>query len=222
MRVQISIEFHLMSPGGDFLQTHMAREKATRLQRRADRKTMTRYHGALPLSAVMAATRSNWMTAIANAGLWHTDHTDGKDAKKARSLWPNLPRTNASTKDPEADKRLQYGNRAAILARACVAGDWETAGIIAAETVVSVVRDKRMGGHRRLAETHDIETDAININRVKTAMIAVGEVVALSPLAENDMVRRVALGTICVGTLVGVVGAEQYGQQVRAEIASRG
>lgn len=211
-----------MSMGTDFLQTHTTRERARRLQRRADRKTMVRFHGAIPLSALLAATKPNWITTALNAGLWETDRTDGRDGKKARELCEDLRRTEASERDPDADKRLQYGNRAALFVRAALEKDWKIAGVIAAETAVSAVRDRRMGQYRELATTYGIETDAIDINRAKTALIAGGEIVALSPLAENAIVRGVAIGTICLGTLVGVVGAEQYGQQVRAEIARRG
>jgi hypothetical protein len=125
-------------------------------------------------------------------------------------------------KDPDADKRMQYGNRFAIFARAVMDRDWETTAITAVETTVSILRDYRMTQHRSLAEKYDVSTDAIQTNRVKTGLIALGEVVALSPLAEHQVVRRASLATICAGTLVGVVGAEQYGMQVREEIASRG
>lgn len=210
-----------MNNGIEFLDNHQRRETARRLQRRADRKTTFRYWAALPVSAALAVTKPSWPTAILNGYLWDTDRTDGKDAKQARTLWSGLPRTKASEKDPSADKRLQYGNRLAIFTRAWVRGDRETAVVIAAETAVSAIRDTRMASHRSLAVEHDVETDAIDINRVKTALIAGGEVAALSPLAENQTARRAALAAICVGTLVGIVGAEQYGHQVRQEITSR-
>ena len=217
-----SVEFLLMSTGRETINDYRIKQKARRLQRQADQETTLRYHAALPLSALLAVTKPTWVTAAANAVMWDTDRTDGKKGKEARRLWPELPRTKASMRDPEADKRLQYGNRAALFARACAKRDWESAVIVGAETVVSVVRDRRMAQHRGLAEAYEVGTDAIGINRVKTAAIALGEVVALSPLAENDTVRRVALGTIAAGTLLGVIGAEQYGAQVREQIRELG
>ncbi len=212
-----------MSPGREFLTNHVRQEQALRLQRRADRKTMLRYWAAIPVSALMAVTKPSIATGVVNAYLWDTDRTDGRDAKKARALWPEMKRTKASTFDPPADKRLQYGNRAALFTRACFGKDWETAAVVAGETAVSALRDKRMAAHRSLATAYDIETDATMTNRAKTALIAAGEVVALSPLANKyDTVRRAALATMCVGTLVGVIGAEQYGLHVREEISSRG
>ncbi|MCA9330456.1 hypothetical protein KC957_00255 [Candidatus Saccharibacteria bacterium] len=135
---------------------------------------MVRFHGAIPLSALLAVTKPHWITTVLNAGLWETDRTDGRDGKKARELYEGLRRTEASERDPEADKRLQYGNRAAIFSRAVHRQDWKTACVIAAETAVSAVRDLRMGQHRELATTYSIETDAIDINRAKTALIAGG------------------------------------------------
>lgn len=212
-----------MSVGTEFIANHMVRAEALRLQRSADRDTKARYHGAIPLSIVMAATKPSWASTIANGLLWRTDWTDGRKAKKGRTLWSEMPRTDVSRKDPKADKRLQYGNRFALIARACIAKDFKTASVVATESVVSIARDYRMSQDRKLAETYGIETDATNANRVKTMLLAAGGVVALSPVAEQHRaVKNAGIGALCVGTAIGVVGELTYRSTVREAIAANG
>ena len=197
------------------------REKARKLQAQADRLTKRRYDMALPLSAVLAATPASWFTAAANAELWHTDFRDGERAKAARKFWHDMPRTRISRLDPAADRRLAYGNRFALFARSIASGDSGSALLTAAETSVSLLRDRRMAETRAIAETHGIGVDAIDINRAKTWITGVSQVVELSPLANNDAIRRTAQIVRCGATVLGIVGAELYRHQVMQGIAAQ-
>lgn len=184
--------------------------KAQTLQRQADTNTAVRYHLALPHAVTIAATEPNWPVTIADAALWRTDARDGQLAGQAREFCPELPRTPWSLRDPEADKRKYYGGLGGIMIRAAREGDITTAVTVGANIGVSALRDRAMARDRAVANSYGLSEDATTVNKWKTRVQAGTSVLLASPLSRNRTVRRAALVGLSAGTLLGVVGQQQY------------
>lgn len=78
-----------------------------------------------------------------------------------------------------------------------------------------------MERHRRRAREHGVNPDAIQINRIKTGAIAMTDTVLLSPLANNQTIRRGALVGRTAATIIGVLGEQQFGSHIDASIEAK-
>lgn len=209
-----------MSPGTEFIDAYSDALRARSLQRRADIATNFRLVAAVPVGLAIAATEPNWAVTTADVGVWATDATDGRDAGESRRLNPEADRTPASKRDPLADKLKYYAGLVGIGTRAIREHDVETSVVVGANIAVSALRDVAMHRDRKLAKAYKFDTDAIRKNKWKTRMHAGASIVLASPLSQNKIVRRAALGTLSAGTLLGVAGQMEYRDSLYEHIGS--
>lgn len=206
------------SSGQEYLREYRAAE----LQRRADQHTAFRQKHSRKAGIAVGALPRNWFTFGACAYLAWTDWRDGHLAKKAQAtLGVNGPLTDGHIKDPIADKTFRKELSRGILARVAFERDIETIGTLTLKSLVDKKRDVKMAAHRVRATEHELSVAAIQINRVKTAIEMAGMLLHVSPLANNETVRRTALGMMATSTGIGLVGERQYGNMVQEQISAQ-
>lgn len=206
------MEHHNVSPG--------VVARAHKLQRNADKKTAFRKNHSDELGLAIGLTKRSWWTFLGGCYLAYTDFKDGHDAKKAqRLLGVNKPLSNGATEDPAADKRFRKAMVRGMEIRAVRESDHKTLAVLATKQHIDRGRDERMAHNRDLAERYtSLSLGALQINRVKTATEMAGMLLHISPLANNERVRDVALGMMALSTGIGLVGERQYAGMVQREM----
>lgn len=207
---------HKITPetnGQTFIRLHQSRQ----LQRRADALTSFRRKYAHHAGALVALTKPNVPVALTTAGMWWTDFQDGRSAKRAQELANTTePLSDGHEEDPIADKKWFRAVLAGIGVRALLAGDTKTAVVTGSVAAAEYIRNKHMEEQRNAVkeEQLDLSTAAIQTNRYKTAGHAVFSTILASHLSDNETVKNVALVGLAASTVLGFVGAAQYGSMV--------
>lgn len=191
-------------------------EQARRLQERADSLTAFRKNHSDALGAAIGVTRRNWLTFIGCCYMAYTDLQDGRQAKKAQKLMGvTTPLSNGAVEDPVADKIFRRAVMLGMETRAIHEDDTESLALLALKRRIDTQRDARMAEHREKAlRFTDIGVGAIQTNRIKTAVEMAGMLIHVSPLANNRIVHRTALGVLGVSTAIGLIGERQYSDMV--------
>lgn len=195
---------------------YLAEVKADRLQDFADRLTHFRENAAPFVGATIATTSENWPVFALTAAVVATD-MEGIPVRKADAIRGYHKQTTGAEDDPRADHKLTQAMFAGLAVRYLRNGDITSTTILAANGIVSRMRDSRMDALRERIKDEGLDADALKANRlnkVKMILQVGGKLALVSPLSRRREVRLAGLALTTLGTVSGLLGERAFTRNV--------
>lgn len=156
-------------------------------------------------------------------GLLGLTDMEGKGIWLARKLDPNVETPYmGGERDHLADKRYTYSLLGGLAARAMLESDTRDASFMLAVLGVNMARDSLMQHERNAARSVNplINTNAIWINKWKTALLMAGANMAVSKWGSHGKGRAISRTLLTAGTGTGIVGYFKFRRLLRNNVAS--
>lgn len=147
-----------------------------------------------------------------------SDGLDGTLVRSGSKLLGIDTTDEGAIADPKADKKLVNSTELGLVFRYIRHQDYTGFAVLAVNYVVSKWRDQRMQNDRDLALQMDYDPKAIGVNKVKSGLQFLGQSILVSRLAKQELYKKIGLGIISAGTILGVVGENIYRGRVQSHM----
>lgn len=142
----------------------------------------------------------SWKMATLVGVLSATDALDGKLARRAARLDPNVNDQGGAWRDQMADKIFTHAILGGMVVSAARNNQPELATGLLVNQAVQLTRDALITGVRKRASEHGVATNAQLLGKIKTGALLASTITMASPLATNHE------GTASVGQIASSIG----------------
>lgn len=197
-------------------------ETAEALQFFADGMTAFRSAAAPVIGTWIALHGESWPLFTFTSGTASTDKWDGDFARGAAELSGTQTSPEGSEADHKADKRMTKYLLGGLIVKDFREGHIASGLLVGGVLLVHLVRDHKMTQVRQEGHDNGQKTNAIKINKWKTAVTLSSATLDTIPNSGKraKQIKRVARNTgLIVGAALGVIGYHQFKNRLENERA---